>query len=294
MKRIRLTLLTALTVLCAAAVSVTLAAPGPNPAGRITLLDNGPATIHSFMGPESDGLVTTQIIELPNKLVVIDTQFTRRSAKQVRRYIDGLQKPIDRVILSHAHPDHWFGLEFYSGLPIYALKEVRDQLHRMGEKMIESKRAKLGDRVTDTMVAVTHLVEEGSEKIDGLTFEYQRVGAAEADVQLLIRLPEIKTLVVQDLVYNNVHLFVGQNALASWQAELETISAMNGYTTLLVGHGEPAAMSTIQNTRSYLVEAQSAITTSGNGVELKSKLVEKYPDHRADFLLDISSQYLYH
>lgn len=287
------TCIVAIALLCAAGIQASFADTGPVPAGTVTILESRDTIIHSFMSPEAGALATTQIIETPNKIVVIDAQFTRKYAKQARRYIDGLKKPIDRVIVSHSHPDHWFGLEFFTDAPIYALKEVRDEISLAGDKMIQAKRAKMGDLVTDGNVAVTHLIEEGSEKIDGLTFEYRKVRDAEAGVQLLIRLPEVKTLVAQDLIYNNAHLFIGQNALDNWKRELEKISAMSGYSTLLVGHGEPAPMSIVEDMVQYLDDARTAIPMCKNSRELKKKLVEKYPGRRADFLIDISGQYLY-
>jgi hypothetical protein len=37
---------------------------------------------------------------------------------------------------------------------------------------------------------------------------FEKVVDGEADVQLLIKLPELKTLVAQNLVFNNMHHFI--------------------------------------------------------------------------------------
>jgi len=60
-----------------------------------------------------------------NKLIVIDAQFFLPHAKAAREYINSLNKPIECLIISHSHPDHWFGSELFADTKIYALKEVK-------------------------------------------------------------------------------------------------------------------------------------------------------------------------
>ena len=40
--------------------------------GKVTVIKHEKATIHSYMAPEDSALVTTQVIETENHLVVID------------------------------------------------------------------------------------------------------------------------------------------------------------------------------------------------------------------------------
>lgn len=50
-------------------------------------------------------------------------------------------------------------------------------------------------------------LKEGSEVIDGLTFVFQKFGAAEAAVQLVVKLPELKTVIAADLVFFSANIF---------------------------------------------------------------------------------------
>src|SRR5579871_4514970 len=89
----------------------------------------GDVRLHTFVaGFNEDNIANaTHIIESRNALVLIDSQFLAPYATQFREYADSLQKPIDRLYLSHRHPDHWFGLgTAFTDIAIYALQETID------------------------------------------------------------------------------------------------------------------------------------------------------------------------
>jgi hypothetical protein len=86
-------------------------AAAPRRMGAILVNQFGPVKIHSYLSP-ADGLqVNTQMIEGPNAVVIFDGQLLLRYADEVASYVQMLGKPIDRIILSHAHTDHWGGLQ---------------------------------------------------------------------------------------------------------------------------------------------------------------------------------------
>ena len=72
----------------------------------------GDVRIHTFVSSFAYNNIAnaTHIIESRNRLVLVDGQFLAPYAQKFRSYADGLGKPIDRVYLSHRHPDHWFGV----------------------------------------------------------------------------------------------------------------------------------------------------------------------------------------
>jgi glyoxylase-like metal-dependent hydrolase (beta-lactamase superfamily II) len=260
--------------------------------GTITILKKGPVTIHSYMGPGA--MVTSQIIETKNKLVVIDAQFIRPYAQEVRNYANRLNKPIDRVIVSHNHPDHWFGLEFFTDVPIYSLQETRDQIDKTGDVFIKRNRGRMGELVTDQKILPNMTIKEGKETIDGLEYEFVKVSNAEAQVQLLIKFPELGTLVAQDLVYNNVHLVIGaKGAINGWKQALIRLERMKEYQTILAGHGEPTNQAVYNELLQYLENAEDFLATSQTGDEYKQKLLDKYPSYGFAFAINISISRLF-
>jgi glyoxylase-like metal-dependent hydrolase (beta-lactamase superfamily II) len=95
--------------------------------GKVTVIKRDKATIHSYMAPEDSALVTSQIIETKNNLVVVDAQFLRPYAKDLYNYIKSLNKPVERIVITHSHPDHWFGLEYFQDFPGPGRYDHREQ-----------------------------------------------------------------------------------------------------------------------------------------------------------------------
>ena len=262
--------------------------------GTVTVIDKGEVTIHSYMAPENSGMVNTQIIETENGLVIIDAQFIRPFAKEAAGYIKSLNKPILRVIISHSHPDHWYGLEFYQDVPIYALAETKQFIEENGDGMIARNKVTMGDMITDIKVVPGNVIEEGSEKIDGLKYKFKKVSDGEAGVQLLITLPKINTLIGQDLLYNDVHLFIGNGTFDGWIDALKKLKKKkNAFDTILVGHGKPADSDIFDKNIKYLETVKKTYNSVKSGEELKSQLIKEYPDYHAPFLLDLSNRMLY-
>jgi glyoxylase-like metal-dependent hydrolase (beta-lactamase superfamily II) len=252
--------------------------------GTVTIIDKGNVRVHSYMAPV-DGLnVTTQLIETPSRLIAVDGQVNVADADEVVEYAKGLGKPLDRLIVSHAHPDHYQGAGRFNA-PIHALAIVRDQMAARGDLQDLN-----GVPVPAAETAPTDLITPGTEVIDGVPFAFEAVSGGETTDQLLIRLPEHGVLVAQDLVYHHTHLFVGNNDLARWQVILGEL-ADPAYDTLLPGHGLPAGPAVLAENAEYLQAAHELL--GGDGQAYKQAIIERFPALGIPFVIDISNYYLF-
>ena len=170
--------------------------------------------IHSFISSFSydDIANTTHIVESRETLVVIDGQFLVPYAKQFRAYTNSLGKPIERLYLSHRHPDHWFGLATaFRDVAIYALPETIDFIKQQGEATRQDHLAKLGALAPDSILVPQNVAEVGEETIDGVTYLFDKVVDTEIDFLLTIKLPALGVYIPQDLVYSGTHLYLTNN-----------------------------------------------------------------------------------
>ncbi len=284
--KFKFSIIMAIAVLFFLSTGAFAAAPAKM-AGKVFIYDNGNgiARIHTYMAPFKAAANTSHVIELKDKLVLVDMQFVEAFAKEFRAYVDSLGKPVDRIYLSHEHPDHWFGSIAFQDAKVYALEGVIGFVKKIGPAIIKKK----GKPAAIPNFAGT--VKLGTEKIGGLTFEFSQFQNSESGNALVIALPELKTLIVQDLIYSNCHLYMGHDSFNVWISTLEKLKAQyKDYEWFLGGHGEPATTTAvIDNNIVYLNEANKAFDMAGGDLnKIKEYLFKRFPDLKAQFFVPFS------
>src|SRR5258708_9045519 len=114
--------------------------------------------------------------EGPTAVVIFDGQLLVPYADEVASYVQTLGEPVERIILSHAHTDHWSGLqvltERFPDARVFALDGVADQLRARGQARIDSFRPIYGDRIATKVTIPTEIIAEGAQWIDGITYDF--------------------------------------------------------------------------------------------------------------------------
>lgn len=253
--------------------------------GTVTVIDKGRVRIHSYAAPDDSFNVTTHLIETPARLIAVDAQFVLAYADEVVGYAKGLGKPLDRLIITHAHPDHFAGAARF-GAPIHALAAVREQIAAQPDGQDPTGAAYSIVEVTPTVQ-----ITPGTQEIDGVRFVFEAHTGGEAADELVVKLPEHGVLVAQDLVYNRLHLFLGNNDIAGWQQAIEKLAADGAYDTVLAGHGLPTGPAVYAEIGRYLADARELLGDDGEAY--KKAIVDRYPSYGGAFLIDIANRYLF-
>ena len=273
-------------------------AAGPSRMGAILVSQFGPVKIHSYLSP-ADGLqVNTQMIEGPNAVVIFDGQLLLPYADEVASYVQTLGKPVDRIILSHAHTDHWGGLqvltERFPDARVFALDGIADQVRTRGPARLDGLRRTYGDKAATKVTVPTETITEGPQRIDGITYDFKRFVDAESDLQLAALLPEQKVLMAFDLVFSpNQHVFTGANHFDHWILVLESLKALQGYDTIIIGHGKPVDRAAIDSTMIYVKRAKEIHAASTDAKTYSENLKAAFPNLQQARFVDLSASYLY-
>lgn len=268
------------------------AGPPQLPPPVITVKEAGDLKIHTFVSPEAFLANATHIIESANKLVLIDGQFIVPFSSQYRAYADGLGKPIDRLYLTHAHVDHFFGLgASFADIPIYALPETAKFLEANGEAMRADRQKQYGPFVADKVAYPTNEVSEGDEVVDGVTYRASTVTNTETDYMLTVELPDHGVHAVGDLIYSGLHLYITKDT-DHWISVLEGLQG-SGDRLFLAGHGGTADAGEVQTTIDYLRTAAKLFAANTDPAAYKEAILAAYPNRGGAAILDIYIPRLY-
>lgn len=255
---------------------------------KIIAKQAGDVRIHTFISSFAyDNIANaTHIIESKNTLVLVDGQFLVPYAKQFRAYADSLGKPIERLYLSHRHPDHWFGLgTAFADIAIYALPETMSFVKENGEASRQDHLPKLGDLAPDKIVVPQNIARPGAETIDGVKYIFSRVIDTEIDFLLTIRLPELGVYIPQDLIYSGTHLYL-TTGMGHWIRVLEEM-LVSDYELFMPGHGWPTDKIEVARNIEYLSAAKLAVDNGLKNDAFKTFMLQRYPERKCPGIFDI-------
>ena len=251
--------------------------------GKVFVNEGGGVRIHTYMADPKGAMVTTHIIEGQSGLIMVDALFVADSAKEVRRYVDSLGKPVERLYISHEHPDHWFGLHHFGHMPVHTGPLTAKFLTERAAQMIARNKA------DSSPPQVGGVVTEGPHVVAGVTLNISMIRDAEAAEELIIEVPAVGAIIVQDFVYNNIHAFVTRN-LDNWIQALEGLEKRtNDKTIVLAGHGEPTGQAAFGEMKVYLRAVKPLLLTNIGKPEqadaIVKEMADKFPNRRMPSLL---------
>ena len=168
--------------------------------------------------------------------------------------------PIRRVILSHYHADHFYGLQPLkdAGAEIWAHRAARGYLDTEAARLrLEERRQSLAPWVgADMRLVPADRWLDGEEgfQLGGLSFRVFPVGPAHTPEDLAMAVEEEGVLFVGDLMFAGRLPFVGDADSRAWIAAIDRIVKFNP-KLLIGGHGDVSkdAAADLRMTRDYLV-----------------------------------------
>lgn len=193
-------------------------------------------------------------------VVVFDTLGSPALAERLIALIrTRTEQPIRRVIISHYHADHFYGIPALraAGAEIWAQARVRDYLNseaaarRLAERR-ETLAPWLGPEFT--LPLPDRYVEADEDfELGGVRFELRHVGPGHAPEDLALRVTPDDVVYAGDTVYAGRVPYVGDADTGDWLRAIARLQALPA-RTLVPGHG-PASLRPREDlalTRDYL------------------------------------------
>ena len=109
---------------------------------------------------------------------------------------------------------------------------------------------------------------------------------------MTIALPDAGAIIVQDLVYNQAHPFLGERRFDSWRAALRAYQALP-YEVVLPGHGVPGRKALYGEMLRYLDVAEEALTAARAPSEFRQRMIDRFPNYGGLKVLDHQLRFLF-
>src|SRR5262245_5398628 len=257
--------------------------------------------IHAFKSGEDGLMVNGYLIETSHHIVAVDSALIESAAKELRKKLDSLGKPLAFVLITHGHPDHYNGLtQLTAGMKVDIIATPgTDRLIRESDMLKEKQWSGVfGDEWPKKRTFPNRTLADGQPvSIDGLTFTVYDLGIGESDSDSywVMEGNGKKVAFIGDVVLNHVHAYGADAHTFAWLRNLDRLLGdLRGFDRIYPGHGDSGGIELLNWQSRYLHELRIKIADFAKGkTELpdseKAELVEHmnrmFPDTKLNFFL---------
>ena len=197
------------------------------------------------------GLNNAGVLAGGEGVTLIDTCFTERRTRDLLAAVDSLGRgPVRTLVNTHHHGDHTHGNWLVDSATVIGHERCREEVIASGtisEAVFPG--VDWGEvRVRPPFVT---FAERVALWVDDLRVEVEFVGPAHTTNDVVVWVPERRTLFAGDLVFNGGTPFVVMGSVAGALAALERLEDL-GAETIVPGHGPVCGPEALADQRAYL------------------------------------------
>ena len=244
-------------------------------------------TTKVFFSDEKGFEVASVIVMGKSDAILIDTQWTLSNAFRVAAEVAETGKRLTTIFVTHAHPDHYFGVgyiaEAFPQARVVALPEDARMINKQFFGKLEHWESVIGStnvcrkEVNIAPLSVNYLELEGQR----LEIIPQIMG--DMRYNSVVWIPSIKTLIGSDVLFNQAHPFTCELTAGErqqWAQAIDRLEKLNA-EIIIPGHqkpGLPFDSSSLDFTRNYLVATEEVLASTHDVAGFYYGMVKKFPD----------------
>jgi glyoxylase-like metal-dependent hydrolase (beta-lactamase superfamily II) len=257
-------------------------------------------TVHRFPVQQEGAFVNAYLVETAAGVVAVDSLLTVSDSRAMRQAMERLGKPLQAVLLTHSHPDHYAGLTQLvadDDVPIIAPQGVIDTIARDDAMKDAIVGPMFGDEWPPTRIFPNTPIRDGeSVTFDGVEFTVIDLGPSESphDSPWFLE-ADAMTVFLGDQIYDHKHCFLADGFHREWLANIEMLrERFPDNATFHIGHGGPVGAEMWDWQRGYIETFLAAVGDADWAQPEQAKaaviaLMREYePTDELQFLMELS------
>jgi glyoxylase-like metal-dependent hydrolase (beta-lactamase superfamily II) len=241
---------------------------------------------------------TSTLISGATEAILIDAQFVLSDAKKLAEMVQASGKRLTTIYITHAHPDHFFGLPVLQALfpqaRIITSPEVLVHMQEMVQGKVAQWKPILGDDLTDEPILPT-AYDSDTIELEAETLRLIHIGQGDMADNTVVQIPSLQALIVGDMAYNGTHVWLAETDAASrqdWLHNLDQLAAL-APQIVVAGHkkaGNPDhGPAVLKETSAYIRAFDQAVKESSSAEQLITKMNQTYADRELPIVLQLSA-----
>jgi len=231
---------------------------------------------------------TSTLLTGPTEAVLVDAQYMEGDVAELARRIESSGRTLTTIYITHAHADHYFGLEWLLGrfptARAVALPAVVADIEATNDAARTQWRDWFSGQALDNTV-IPEPLGSGVITLDGHELRAIRIGQGDIANNTVLHIPALDAVVAGDVIYNGIHpllALTGPDEWRQWIASVEKIAALNP-RTVVAGHKRPElpddVAATVAGTRDYIGHFINEVDDSVDSRDMVARIQQRYPDH---------------
>ncbi|HLZ62814.1 MAG TPA: MBL fold metallo-hydrolase [Ktedonosporobacter sp.] len=241
---------------------------------------------------------TSTLISGAREAILIDAQFVLSDAKKLAKMVQDSGKQLTMIYITHAHPDHFFGLPVlqaqFPQARIITAPEVLAHMQKMVMDKLAQWKPILGDDLTDKPLLPT-AYDRDLIQLEGEMLRIVHFDQGDMADTTVVYIPSMKVIIAGDLVHNGTHVWLAETDALARQNWLHNLDILEGLApqTIVAGHKKADnpddARAVLEGTREYIRDFDLAVKESTSAGQVIAKMNQKYADRELPTVLQLSA-----
>jgi glyoxylase-like metal-dependent hydrolase (beta-lactamase superfamily II) len=228
------------------------------------------------------------LIKGRDEAILVDNCLIKSDAQKLVTMIRASGRELTSVLITHAHPDHYFGLEAireaFPGAKILARKEVIDGMREFRAKIVHWQEMYRGELPSE--LPLPKPLKGDSLELEGHDIAIIDLFMVETVHATAFYLPAQKAFIAGDLVYAQAqHYMSDVNDPETWVEALEQARKVGPIEKLFPGHGPVGGSELLDASVQWMRDYKEVAKPGVRFVDIAKAMMARYPKHALSILL---------